>query len=162
MTEREWLEGTDPAPMFELIDGRAGTRKLRLFACACCRHLWPLLPDELREHCRQLVELAERYADGLATRGELLAARNRPSRLPAGTTAEVAAHWAALETVTVQPVMFGYDAMVRAARTARSYAVDAVRAAGGNEARAAEWRYQAGLLREFFGNPFCPPRIEPA
>jgi hypothetical protein len=51
--------------------------------------------------------------------------------------------------------------LARAAQAARSFAVDAVRAAGGNDARAAEWRYQAALVREFFGNPFRPPQIEP-
>jgi hypothetical protein len=43
MTEVEWLEGSDPAAMLAFLAGRAGERKLRLFACACARLLWPSL-----------------------------------------------------------------------------------------------------------------------
>src|SRR5262249_34744592 len=35
-------------------------RKLRLFGCACCRRLWPLLDDRSRRG----VEASEQYADG--------------------------------------------------------------------------------------------------
>lgn len=47
-------------------------RKLRLFACACCRRIWPVLLDE---RCRQAVEAAEQYADGHVDSAALAAAR---------------------------------------------------------------------------------------
>lgn len=85
MTEREWLTGDDPVAMLRLLDGSDGTRlpdvgrknlagdrKMRLFACACARRVWRLLADG-RSH--GAVEVAERYADGLATASELSAAR---------------------------------------------------------------------------------------
>src|SRR4051794_21634947 len=63
MTEPEWLRCTDPGPMLEFLYGRAGERKLRLFACACCRRVWYLMPDE---RSRRAVEIMERDADGEA------------------------------------------------------------------------------------------------
>jgi hypothetical protein len=67
MTEAEWLAGTDPEPMADFVAGRASDRKVRLFACACCRRVWHLIPP----YHRRTVEVAERFADGLATREEL-------------------------------------------------------------------------------------------
>ena len=51
----------DPALMLAFLRDKASDRKLRLFACACCRLVWPLLPTP---SCRALVEAAERRADG--------------------------------------------------------------------------------------------------
>jgi hypothetical protein len=68
MTEKQWWRSADPRPMVELVRGRAGERKLRLFACACCRAYPAVLadPDFLAA-----VETAERAADGAAAPGEL-------------------------------------------------------------------------------------------
>jgi hypothetical protein len=168
MTDKEWLQGTDPAPLFHFVSDFASDRKLRLFACACCRHVWPLLPEDGRERSRYLLDVTERYADGLAREGEVLALWEGPvPNLPPPMRAPDAA----LRAVSDAIGFVGYGAnlslagggmLAKAARSARSYAVDAVRAAGGNDARAAEWRYQAELLRELFGNPFRPPKIEAA
>jgi hypothetical protein len=84
MTEAEWLALTEPPGLdrdFEALrtdlcralefrqDDR---RKLRLFACACCRRVWDGLTDPRQ---RQAVEVAERYADGLASHQEMEQAR---------------------------------------------------------------------------------------
>jgi hypothetical protein len=68
MTEQEWLACTDLDMMLRHLIGKAGPRKKRLLACACCRRVWHLLPDE---RGRRAVAVAERYADGEASRTEL-------------------------------------------------------------------------------------------
>lgn len=51
--------------------GMVSRRVLRKFACACVRQVWHLLTDD---RSRTAVEVAERYADGMATAEELDAA----------------------------------------------------------------------------------------
>src|SRR5438552_15496770 len=58
--------------MLEFVEGSTSQRKLRLFACACCRATWGLLTEQ---ESRDAVEMAERFADGTATRKALDAAR---------------------------------------------------------------------------------------
>ena len=69
MTQEEWLVTTQPYRLLcqEFLN-KASSRKRRLFACACVRHIWHLLPSD---SCRSAVDVAERFADGLATRREL-------------------------------------------------------------------------------------------
>jgi hypothetical protein len=69
--EQEWLSCTDPMLMVQWRGKQATPRKLRLFGCACCRFIWSWLPDP---RSRMAVEVAERFADGLATSQELVAA----------------------------------------------------------------------------------------
>src|SRR4051812_1708550 len=83
MTEAEWLACENPFPMIGHLRQGVGLwrfllcdwttelltdRKLRLFACACVRQIWDLLPNE---DARAEVGLAERYADGQASGREL-------------------------------------------------------------------------------------------
>src|SRR5438552_2681124 len=63
MREENWLGCTNPTPMLDFVRDRASDRKLRLFAVACCRRIWHLFKDE---GSQRVVEVAERYADGLA------------------------------------------------------------------------------------------------
>jgi hypothetical protein len=92
MTEQEWLACTNPVPMLEFLRGKnshlfgsffdnnqpggmtkrlssgnVGDRRLRLFASGCVRGVWNIL----EEHGRKVVEVSERYADGLANQTAL-------------------------------------------------------------------------------------------
>jgi hypothetical protein len=61
-----WREATDPEEMLHFCGAKAGPRKLRLFAAACCRRL-----QRLRFPVEPEVQVLERYADGQATDAEL-------------------------------------------------------------------------------------------
>src|SRR3954471_17995805 len=73
MTEAEWLSCIDPTPMLIFVEDKVSERKLGLFACSCCRSVWHGLGNPLL-WCA--VEVAERYADGLADDRQLEAVRN--------------------------------------------------------------------------------------
>jgi hypothetical protein len=63
MTEAEWLEWNEPGRMLQHVRDKASRRKLRLFAVACCCRL----PQLLTKECRDSLEIAEQFAEGLVT-----------------------------------------------------------------------------------------------
>jgi hypothetical protein len=73
MTESDWRASTDLGAMLDFLKGtgRAGDRKLRLFACACCRRIASHFEDS---RSLRLVEVSERFADGAACPEELASA----------------------------------------------------------------------------------------
>jgi hypothetical protein len=72
MSPEGWGRCDDPQRMLAFLGDSPGiSRRLRLFACACCWRLRPILDEERR---RRPVEAAERFADGLASEGEMEAA----------------------------------------------------------------------------------------
>ncbi|MHC5537139.1 hypothetical protein ACYOEI_02755 [Singulisphaera rosea] len=68
MTSRQWCRCEDVATMIQAMKGVAGDRKGRLYLCGGCRAIGHLWFDELS---LRAVEVAERFADGLATPEEL-------------------------------------------------------------------------------------------
>lgn len=68
MTEAQWLACREPGAMLTALGNYASERKMRLYACACCRRMGELLPDP---RCRAALEVAERFADDLASAKEL-------------------------------------------------------------------------------------------
>jgi hypothetical protein len=108
MNEAIWLKCDDPKGMLAFL-GRASHRKLRLFAVACCRSIWGLFTEQ---RSRAAVEVAERYADGLASADELRQAeeaawdvyRDYGSRIPfmddPGVAVGLCLHTAAVESAS--------------------------------------------------------------
>jgi hypothetical protein len=87
MIEERWVACVEPAAMVKFLreTDRLTERKARLFAVACCRHIWSLLD----EHSRNAVEIAERYADRRATDRDRHSARHGAAQ--AATEARTAA-----------------------------------------------------------------------
>src|SRR5262245_66220876 len=74
--------------MLEFLSGRMTGRKLQLFAVACCRQYWELFCPQ---PSRQIVNSAERFADGIDTAAELDSLIERPfGPLPAGLALDTA------------------------------------------------------------------------
>jgi hypothetical protein len=73
LTEEDWRACTEVDELLRYLvkNDRISSRQARLFACACCRRIWPLITDEASRHA---VEVAEKYADGLVTELELVEA----------------------------------------------------------------------------------------
>jgi hypothetical protein len=153
MNEAEWLAPDGPRPILEYLRGKTSDRKLRLFACACCRRIWHLLTEA---SSRVAVEVAEFFADGKVTSKELAAAWAAASDAASDAARAAAsdAAWAA--------------ARAAASDAAWAAAWAAARAAARAAASDAERKNQAALLRDVFGNPWrhyygpdCGPVIRP-
>src|SRR5262245_45064141 len=78
MTEEEWLTCKEPYSLYEFLQKQQkvshtnrGRRRMRLFACNCCRRIWPAIADE---RSRRAVEISEQHADGAVSRSELYTA----------------------------------------------------------------------------------------
>jgi hypothetical protein len=159
MTEAEWLACTDPRRMLDYVEvyhrvarTRNGRRKLRLFACACCRRLWHL-PDN--EHGKPVVEVLERFADGLVGWDDVLGAIEAEKAAMAALELGWAKEWRRVRL---------WQAVERAARYRPQDATDKhslflYRYLGGNgdEGPGA----LCCLIREVFGNPFRPASLDP-
>src|SRR5437868_4793189 len=102
MNEAEWLTCTDPGAMLKSLRGRAGGRKLRLFACAYARRAWPRLSDR---RSRRGIETSESYADGLVEERELRAAWQAAYRAAQELSSEQEdeAAWAACRAAQALP-----------------------------------------------------------
>jgi hypothetical protein len=153
MTEAKWLDCTDPNGMLESFRRRktgvpnlarfnavdASPRKLRLFATACYRRVWHLLP---LEHNRLAVESGELLAEGHASQGDVFS-------LCVATSADNT-----FDSQLGSSCLFP-DAFAAAQRSSSDAAATIVRAFNLKEGRR-ELVSQADLLREIFGNPFRP------
>jgi hypothetical protein len=162
VTEQLWIESKHPALLIDYIQKslqsartKKGRRQLRLFACGCCRLIWPYVTNTQAKH---VVEVAERFADGNAAKPDLEKAQR--ALLPAtiggympndpGAQARTAACMA-LNALSVKAMIAG-DGMLMLPLPLAGYCGSA------NEANT----LIANLLRDVFGDPFRPATFFPS
>jgi hypothetical protein len=170
MTEQEWLASTDPREMFEFLRGKAGDRKVRLFAVACCLGVCNSLKHD---EFRKAVEAAEKFADGLVDQDALAQAREAALVVFAGLTGNDNGPAAALSAagIPTQPDSSTGEwwedefdrgdplapALLTSTHAARAAADEQGQSpATERPAMFAEYRRQAAVVRCIFGNPFRP------
>jgi hypothetical protein len=192
VTEQEWLASTNPKPMLPFLLGadylrvqdvesfpgcKGSDRKLRLFACACYFRICHLLPDAV---ALAAVQVAERFADGLATLADLEEATARlrgpldalegPWRAARGDQWEALLPTHAALSLASQAVRTEAPKAAYYASSNASWTIAAIRHPGVamsdsdfSRSEVAEQRIQTRLLRCIFGLlPFRPVTIEPA
>jgi hypothetical protein len=145
LTEREWRTLKYPAPMLDFLGRSASPRKLRLFACACCRWLLQASGDGRQEF--PAVERAEDLAEGEASFESCRKAReSAPSweRAALEYCPWTAARWTAVRVAH------------RAGRGATDPRSDVPPGPPRVERERAAMIAQTDLLREIFGNPLQP------
>lgn len=159
MTEQEWLTCIDLRPLWDELDGETTShRKLRLFACACCRTVWHLLEDPLY-HKALCVE--EEWASSTIPTPELmkavLAARVAIDANTVGRRSIRYVTQAAQDAVRLTGDENSWAAFFEAPeRVAEAVAYEMT---GGNTNGAAIMAAHNSLVplfRHIFGNPFHP------
>jgi hypothetical protein len=140
MTEEEWLATTEPDAMFPVLPRTKGVRRKRqLFCCACCRLIWNELPSD---SWRRAVEITERFIDGIVSEVEREAA-TRAAVIEAGCpiNAQAASRTCRTDGSPVHARFIAhYTGVVNDA------CIPLI----------------ADLLRDIFGDPFCPVSLRSA
>jgi hypothetical protein len=144
MDEPQWLACADPDRMLTFLQDTISARKLRLFACACCR----LIEDVLGEELRRALEVAERYADGLADIRERKAALQAVRHVVLGK-------WLGYRKQAVD------RALAHRPRDAARFASRLASLPDGRDGYSTYRAVQAGLLRDIVGNPFRRTQFDP-
>jgi hypothetical protein len=144
MTEVEWMQCQEPAPLLTYLQWRGSDRKLRLFAAACCRRMQYLLPRQ----GGKIIEVAERRADGLAGQAEVEAAA---ASLPDPPPSPIIGGFGPVRQTAIRKALLAI--LVRPVGAAQIAAQVAAAVCSVRE-REEEPRIQCIFLRDLFGNPF--------
>ncbi len=161
----KWATLDHPLEMLGLIYDRVSERKLRLFACACCRRIERLFPDNC---LLQGVEVVEQAVDGHGQIEDLDAVSAsvesvyRATCEPYDPNRYSAAAAAVSSLVRWQPLQNDYGACQPETRTV-GLAGEAIRRAeiSDRKAESREHQAQCELLRDIVGNPYRPMTLDP-
>ena len=176
MTEAEWLTA-DLSNLYAHVRRSARRtglphRKFRLFGCACCRLIWSRLSDE---RSRQVIETAERFADGGAKKSELARADRAAAevavalKLPREPKGLIAKGKHPPQLAAEMAVWAGHESIQDVVEMTSMTAECLVKvlgkpphSIGGRNPQAESLRRLDAVLREIFGNPFRPVTFSPS
>jgi len=170
MSEKRWLDGLEPEPMLDFLDGRITDRKLRLLVCAACRFVWNKLVDA---RSKSAVVVAELFADDDASNDELEHAFKEACNA-FGDLGMAGGDISSAAAAVHNACWYGDDFLVTAKRSLACAAHVAVYQAArdvdsGRMSHAPNWETlvqkrekgkMARLVREIFGNPFKSVSVE--
>ncbi|VTR96252.1 Uncharacterized protein OS=Sorangium cellulosum (strain So ce56) GN=sce5710 PE=4 SV=1 [Gemmata massiliana] len=151
MTEAQWLDSAHPEMMLRYIQRVVpNDRTWRIFAVRCCERVRHLLPDE---RCRDALDTCARFTEGSASASDLAAAEDASNAAftefddSLRETAAAAIHAACLpnDMHLYAPCATRQAALLVWPRLQRKL----------------EYRWQASVLRDLFGNPFRPVSFSP-
>jgi hypothetical protein len=147
VTESDWLNATDPQAMLTSLggSGKAGGRKLELFAAACLRRIAPRFAQQRSWGAIYSLELAEMTGVRQLDRKAWALREQGPVREALSAAALVS-----VEGVTAAAAVADWAAVAAGEAEAGGWAAGAA-------VLAKERGEQAALLRCLFGNPFRPP-----
>jgi hypothetical protein len=153
MNEGDWLEGTDPIRLLAFVHGRVSDRKLRLFVVAYFRTVWNAWKDSQTQTAWNAIDLAEKYADGLASDHQLLAAH--ASVVPGKGHFDDLGLWFIYTNACAATAVNIYEAFVDATQSYNA----AHTAPDAPSIIAADRLERCQLIRDVVGNPFRPISI---
>ncbi len=168
MERRAWQSSADPEPMLAFLRGRTSDRKLRLFACACCRRLSHLLVDDTLA----ALEIAEQFAEGLVDPEQRKRVRERSFEAAWLDHDEAQSHRGPAKACVCDALKRNaHDAAVNCAARAWHVSPDAAdglpsalsparRRALSERIREEQQAAQAELLRDLFGNLISPVAMD--
>jgi hypothetical protein len=157
MTAMEWDTAPDLWDEFNPYKHRLfrDRERLRLLACACARRVLNALGDPPDPVFPGVVEVAEKYATGRATRPELLAVRKELRPVLKGIRA--ARRWSASVDVFAEltdDTIEGFEHMLVSSEKVLKKSL--------GRRFSAEKPILSALVRDVFGNPFRPVVFDPA
>jgi hypothetical protein len=153
MSQDDWTVAEEPVALLKMVEPIASDRKMRMLACGCCRLIW----DDLSlEPVRAVVEMSEKYADGLVSADDLNESHNRAVITFVNTLHEQ------VRLLTEDPAEF--TRFQKAARVNDCCHVGKLSSEKVSDLLSAQGVKERGseLLREIFGNPFRPVSFDPA
>ncbi len=160
MTEAEWLAATNPWVLLRHIESKTTERKLRLFACSCCRKVWGLLPDD---RIRQLLLTSELFADGIATAQELENAVRASVDFERENRDEYHPAVAAVTNASTDLYIDAGEVCDKLSATFFSQLPDDKASFETNQVEVARQLSELSLLaHDIFGNPFRPVTLNPS